>query len=127
MRTASCEIREDLGQRHRIRQDVEHTAAIEDRRQDLFVEPGRDVDAAVGDAVVVGRRRCKTFRAPLGRSATSTKICTSSGESIKSRADWRSCVCRNSSDNGTYTLTVTNDQGTASTIPATVSVIQPPS
>src|SRR3546814_2247509 len=36
-------------------------------RSDLLVETGRDVDATMGDAIVVGRRRCKTFGASLGR------------------------------------------------------------
>src|SRR5690606_22852059 len=59
------ELREYLRQRLRVRQDVEHTATFERRLDHQFVEIGRHVDAAVGDAVVVRLRRCEPFRAPL--------------------------------------------------------------
>src|SRR5690606_13826878 len=63
------ELRERLRDRRLVRQDVEHTAALERRADDLLVELGRDVDAAVSDAVVVRRRRCKALDAPPGRDA----------------------------------------------------------
>src|SRR5690606_17350270 len=50
---ALFELREDLCQRHRVGQDVEQAAACERRRDDVLVEVGCDVDAAMRDAVVV--------------------------------------------------------------------------
>src|SRR5690606_10021415 len=61
------ELRERLFQRLRVRQDVEHPALLERRADDVLVEPRLDVDAAVGDAVVVGGGRRKAFGAPFGR------------------------------------------------------------
>ena len=60
------ELREGLRYRRRIRQDVEHPAPFERRTDDLLVKLGRDVDAAMSDAIVVRRRRCKAFGASLG-------------------------------------------------------------
>src|SRR5690606_34772386 len=41
------------------------------RTDDPLVEPGRDVDAAMADTVVVGSGRCKALDAFLGRDAGS--------------------------------------------------------
>src|SRR3546814_6661046 len=57
------ELRERLRDRRLIRQDVEHPAPLERRTDDLLVELGRDVDATVGDAVVVRRWGCQAFDA----------------------------------------------------------------
>src|SRR5690606_33348133 len=68
-RTTARELREGLFHRRRIRQDVEHPAPLEGRLDDPLVEPGRDVDAAVRDAVVVRRGRGEALGAPFGRHA----------------------------------------------------------
>ena len=57
------ELWKGLRERRRVRQDVEHPAPLERRTDDLLVKFGRDVDAAMSDAVVVRRRRCEAFGA----------------------------------------------------------------
>ncbi len=65
------ELREGLRYRICVRQDVEHPAPFERRTDDPLVKLGRNVDAAMSDAVIVRRRRCKAFDASLGRDARS--------------------------------------------------------
>src|SRR3546814_12132310 len=68
------ELRERLRDRRLIRQDVEHPAPLERRTDDLLVELGRDVDATVGDAVVVRRWGCQAFDASFGRDARRGRV-----------------------------------------------------
>src|SRR5690606_33403751 len=74
IRTTLHELGEGLRQRRLVREDVEHPTPFERRTQDPLVKPGRDVDAAITDAVVVGTRRCETFSAPLSRDASSGRV-----------------------------------------------------
>ncbi|KAF1717186.1 hypothetical protein CSC75_19155 [Pseudoxanthomonas wuyuanensis] len=73
------ELREGLRQRLRVRQDIEHPSPLERRTDDPLVKLGRDVDAAMSDAIVVRRRRCKAFGASLGRDASSGRVDGDSG------------------------------------------------
>src|SRR5690606_35720377 len=63
---APGELGEHLFERKRLREDVEHAATLEGGSHDVLVEPRRNVDAAVGDAVVLGCRRGEASRPPLG-------------------------------------------------------------
>src|SRR3546814_18117466 len=68
------ELLEGLRDRRLVRQDVEHPAPLERRTDDLFVELGRDVDATVGDAVVVRRWGCQAFDESFGRDARRGRV-----------------------------------------------------
>jgi hypothetical protein len=62
------------------RQDVETPTPLKRRTDDLLVELGRDVDAAMRDAVVVRRRRCKRS-ARLSAGDASRRGCMEIAES----------------------------------------------
>ena len=62
-------IREGIGDGILVRKDIKNTAALEGCTHNLLVEAWLDVDAAMGDAIVFRRWRCKTLGTPLGRGA----------------------------------------------------------
>lgn len=68
------ELRERLRDRILVRQDIEHATLLERGLHDLLVESGGDIDAAVGDAVVVRRRRGQPFGALFLRAARRQRV-----------------------------------------------------
>ena len=50
-----------------IRQDIDDSRMMCKRRSNMgFVESHWHIDAAIGDSVVIGRRRCQTFKPAFG-------------------------------------------------------------